>query len=65
MTSLQVVLVVVGSLALAWAMTALMVRANRKERRSMERRRQAWIDSGADPDDKPNFFSGSGSGGGA
>ena len=62
MNAVQTVMVIVGSLALCWAVIGWMVRANRVERQSIERRRQEWLDSGADPDDEPNFFSGSGSG---
>lgn len=63
MTAGQIVVVVVGSLALCWAMIAFMVRANRTEQRIIERRRQEWLDGGADPGDEPNFFSGPGGGG--
>jgi hypothetical protein len=65
MTAVQVAILVGASLVLIAAMSAVMIRANRSEQQRIQRRRQAWIDAGADPDDEPNFYSGStgGSGG--
>lgn len=60
MTSVQEIVLLVGFVAAATAMIAIMVRANRNELRTIQRRRQEWIDAGADPDDEPNFYSGSG-----
>jgi hypothetical protein len=62
MTAIQAVSVVGGSLLLVTAMIALMVRANRSERRYMQRRRAEWIAGGRIPEEEPNFFSGSGGG---
>jgi hypothetical protein len=41
-----------------------MTRANRSERRQMERRRDEWIAGGCVPENKPNFYSGNGGGAG-
>ena len=60
MTVEGAVIVIGGSILLLVAMIALMRRANQVERRSMERRRQEWIDAGRLPGDEPNFYSGSG-----
>jgi hypothetical protein len=60
MNAVQAVISVCGSLGLATAMIAMMIRANRSERRSMERRREVWIAGGCEPKDRPNFYSGSG-----
>jgi hypothetical protein len=63
MTAVQAVIVVGGSILLLTPMIALMIRANQSERRSIERRWAEWIAGGRIPEEKPNFFSGSGDGG--
>jgi hypothetical protein len=60
MTTAQAVIVVGGSLLLMTPMTAIMIRANQRERRYIERRRQEWIDGGRIPEEEPNFYSGNG-----
>ena len=60
MTVDQVAIVIGGSILLLAAMIALMRHANKAERRSMELRRQEWIDAGRIPVDEPNFYSGPG-----
>ena len=60
MNTAQAVIVVGGSLVLLTAMIAAMIRAIRSERQQMERRREEWIAGGCVPEDKPNFYSGSG-----
>ena len=62
MTAVQAVIVVGGSLLLMTPVIALMIRANQSERRYMERRAE-WIAGGRIPEEKPNFYSGSGSSG--
>jgi len=42
MTAAEAVILVVGSLVLLTAMMALMIRANNRETRIMQRRREAW-----------------------
>lgn len=49
-----------GGLALIAVAFTVMIRINRKERLVMERRRAAWIAAGSIPEDRPNFYSGSG-----
>ena len=39
---------------------AVMARINRKERVMMERRLAAWRAAGSVPEERPNFYSGSG-----
>jgi hypothetical protein len=63
MTAAQAVIVVGGSLLLMTPVIALMIRANHSERRYMERRWAEWIAGGSIPEEKPNFYSGSGDGG--
>jgi hypothetical protein len=60
MTVDQVAIVIGSAFLLLAAMTALMRHANQAERRSMERRRQEWIDAGRIPGEEPNFYSGPG-----
>ena len=62
MTAVQVMILLFGFLLLATAMSALMVRFNRSQQAVMQRRREAWIADGADPDKEPQFY-GCGSGG--
>jgi hypothetical protein len=45
------------------ALSTWMTRANRSERRHMERRRQEWIARGRIPEEEPRFFSGDFGGG--
>jgi hypothetical protein len=40
------------------AVVRWMIRANRAEKRVIDRRYQEWLDNGAVPEEKPNFFSG-------
>jgi hypothetical protein len=61
MNTAHAVIVVCGALVLLTAMIAVMIRANRSERRHMEHQRQKWIAEGKLPEDEPNFYSGSGS----
>jgi hypothetical protein len=63
MTAAQAVIVVGGSLLLMTPVIALMIRATQSERRYMERRWAEWISGGRIPEEKPNFYSGSGSSG--
>jgi hypothetical protein len=42
MTAAEAVILVVGSLVLLTAMMALMIRANNRETRTMQRRREEW-----------------------
>jgi signal recognition particle GTPase len=62
MTVVQAVVVIGGSLALMSLMIAGMARANNHERQVIERRHAERIANGSNPDEKPNFFSGSGGG---
>jgi hypothetical protein len=59
MTAAQAIILVGGSLLLITAMIKLMVRANQRERRYMQRRYEEWVAGGSIPEDKPNFYSGS------
>ena len=63
MTAVQGVILVGGSLLLTTPVIAWMVRVNQSERRHMERRWAEWIAGGSIPEEKPNFYSGSGSSG--
>ena len=56
MTALQAAIVVCGSLLLLTAMCAAMLRATESQRRSMQRRREAWIAGGSIPEEEPNFY---------
>jgi hypothetical protein len=58
MSAAQMAIVIVGSLALLIAILYMMILANRRERRIIERRRAQWIAEGSIPEDKPNFYSG-------
>jgi hypothetical protein len=58
MTVWQAVVVATGSVSTITAMIVMMNRVVRNEVERMARRRQEWIDSGADPDEEPNFYSG-------
>ena len=49
---------VVGTLLVAMAMIAVMVRINQSERRLMRRRHEEWIAGGSVPEEKPNFLFG-------
>jgi hypothetical protein len=60
MNTAHAVIVVCGALVLLTAMIAVMIRANRSERRQMQRQRAEWIAEGSVPEDEPNFYSGSG-----
>jgi hypothetical protein len=60
MTIDQAAIVIGSSFLLLAAMIALMRHANQAEVRSMERRRQEWIDAGRIPGEEPNFYSGPG-----
>lgn len=64
MIETQIFLVGAGFVGLLWAMIAWMIRANRREREYMERRRQEWIADGSRPDEEPKFYSGTACGGG-
>jgi hypothetical protein len=64
MTAAQIAIVVAVSLMLLTVTIAIMVRINRSELRIIERRRQEWIARGSNPDEAPNFYSGSSGGGG-
>lgn len=64
MTAAQAVILVGGALVFIAAMVALMTRANNREHRIMQRRRQEWIANGSIPDEEPNFYTGTGGGGG-
>lgn len=65
MTAAQTVILIGGFLLLMSAMIAWMARANRHEKEIIERRHRAWIARGSIPEEKPNFYSGFGGGGGA
>jgi hypothetical protein len=56
MNAVQAVILVCGSLGLATAMIAMMIRANRSERRSIERRREGWIAGGCIPEGRSRIF---------
>jgi hypothetical protein len=56
----QAALVAGCSVVLLTVMIVAMIRVNRSERRSMQRRREAWIAEGRVPEDEPNFYSGNG-----
>ena len=58
MNAIEVAIVVAGTLMVAAAMIAVMVRINQSERRLMDRRHEEWIAGGSVPEEKPNFFSG-------
>ena len=58
MNAVEAAIVVVGTLIVAAAMIAVMVRINLSEQRLMQRRHEEWIAGGSVPEDKPNFFSG-------
>jgi len=58
MNAVEAVIVVVGTLVVATAMIAVMVRINQSERRLMRRRHEEWIAGSSVPEEKPNFFSG-------
>ena len=60
MTAIQAVIIVGGSLLVMAAMIALMSRANQRECRYMQRRREQWIAGGRIPGEEPNFYSGDG-----
>lgn len=60
MTAEHTVIIIGGSILLMAAMIIWMKRANEAERRSMERRRQEWIDAGRIPEEKPIFYAGPG-----
>jgi hypothetical protein len=60
MTAIQGVIIVGGSILVLTPLLALMVRANRSERRHMERRWAEWVAGGSIPEEKPNFYSGGG-----
>ena len=62
MNAAQAVIVIGGFLVLMSAMIALMIRVNRREKETIERRYEEWIAGGSDPDEKPNFFSGNAGG---
>jgi hypothetical protein len=62
MSVFHAVMLIAGFLVLATVMIKWMSHVNATERRSIERRRQAWIDGGCVPEDEPNFFSGNGGG---
>jgi hypothetical protein len=63
MTTVHAVIVLGGSLLILTASTAMMIRANRSERRVIERRTAEWIAGGCVPEEKPNFYTGSGGSG--
>ena len=56
----QAVIVVGGSLLLLTAMIAAMIRANQRERRHMEYRREEWVARGSIPEEEPKFYACSG-----
>jgi hypothetical protein len=60
MAAVQAVIAVGGSFLLLTPVIALMIRPNQSERRHMERRWAEWIAGGRIPEEKPNFYSGSG-----
>ena len=60
MTAAQVVIVVAGTLLLLTLMYKVGIGAIERERRYMERRHAEWIAGGSKPEEKPNFFTGSG-----
>jgi hypothetical protein len=62
MSVVHATLLGVGVLTLSWGLVKWMIGVNASERRSIERRRQEWIDGGCILGDEPNFFSGSGGG---
>ena len=55
MTAFQAVMLVVGSLVLVSAMSAVMLRVIRTEQRTIESRYHEWIAGGSIPEEKPNF----------
>jgi hypothetical protein len=59
MAAAHAIILAVGFFALLAVMVLLMRRVNRNELQRIERRRQKWIEAGSNPDDEPNFFSGS------
>jgi hypothetical protein len=65
MNATHAVILIGGSFLLMWAMVAWMLRANKREKEVIERRHQEWIAAGSNPDEKPNFFSGSAGGTGS
>jgi hypothetical protein len=66
MTAAHAIIVIGGSFLLMSAMITWMRSANRREQTQMQRRYDEWVANGSHPDEKPNFFTGSGgSGGGA
>lgn len=65
MTATHAATVIGGFLVVLIAMTAVMIRINRSERRYIDRRRQEWIARGGIPEDEPKFYSGSSDAGGS
>ncbi len=60
MNGVQEVSLAGGGSALIAVAIAVMARINRKERVMMERRLAAWRAAGSVPEERPNFYSGSG-----
>jgi hypothetical protein len=58
MTAEQIVILIGGWLLVSVPIVTMIVRANRRDLRIVKRRRQEWIDSGADPDEEPRFYRG-------
>jgi hypothetical protein len=58
MNAAQMAIVIGVSLVLLTAIIAVMSRANRRERRRIERRHADWIAEGSNPEEKPNFYAG-------
>lgn len=54
-TAAQTVIVAGSSVVLITAMTAAMIRMNRSQRRTMERRRAEWVAGGSIPEEEPHF----------
>jgi len=64
MIAIQIFLIIAGSAGLIWAMVVWMLRASRREKEIMDRRHEEWRANGANPEEKPNFYSGTGCGAG-
>ena len=64
MNAAQAIILIGGSVVMMSAMIAWMIRANNSEQQLMARRYEEWIAGGSIPEEKPNFYTGSGGSGG-
>lgn len=62
MTAAQAIILIGGSFVLMSVMVAWMRRTTENERELMQRRHDEWVANGSNPDEKPNFYMGSGGG---